>query len=207
MVSHVVLDASLISRWANYLHYIYHKNDSWHPLNINVSKCICIHTYIYIYIYVNASSLTLNVIALSLYVYLQYMTRGPLIIWFNFFISAWISNHMSRKVWNKTTHHSQSSMVQSMRFGNRLVFHHTFYNGCKYVSMAWFKLNHVSQRDRRWNLLQSNEYGSHSLWLSNTTGCISWVHVYLWICASLFRNALLWSNFYCYITVSVLVID
>ena len=60
-------------------------------------------------------------------------------------IPAWISNYIHYKVWDEITYPFLFLNFNGC-LGVDKQFHPTHYNGCYYLSMLGFKLNHVSER-------------------------------------------------------------
>ena len=82
------------------------------------------------------------------------MHKSSSFYWYGLtFIPAWISNHMSSKVWDKITY-PFLNFNDCTRWGLGMdkQFHPAIYNRCNYLSMCGLKLYHVSERGPRTQL-------------------------------------------------------
>ena len=76
-------------------------------------------------------------------------------------IPAWISNHMSRKVWDEITYPFPNLKYHCWREEMDRKFHPKLYNVCNYLSMLISKLMHVSKKALWWRHNGHNSISNH----------------------------------------------
>ena len=99
----------------------------------------------------------INLVRVSACVHwLIYIYRGPILLtWFTFDSNMEYHTIESGK---KLLIISQTSMAQPLKFGMDMKFNPTLHNGCNYLSMLGWKIEHVTQRDPRhqWSIPDPN---------------------------------------------------